>query len=71
MFFHNVTYVIYEDIILMSCFQFCKESEKKKKENHLYFLSYALINNRFPHITLLEVSTVPVPTQKHRRKKLF
>lgn len=74
MFFHNVTYVIYEDIILMPGFQLCKESEKNK-EQHLYFFPYALTDNRLSSrnviIQGLKISTVPVPTQKDTSKKLL
>lgn len=34
MLLHNVTDVVDEDIILMSCFQLCKESEKTKRSVH-------------------------------------
>lgn len=33
--FYNVTDILYEDVILMSCFQLCEES-RKKKEKHFY-----------------------------------
>lgn len=52
MLFHNVTYVIYEDIILMSCFQLCKESGKTKKTIYIFFLTLKKIKD-YSHVMLL------------------